>query len=457
MHFYYFGFMWAIPMLVLDIYLFDKVLAYFGYHRMLYGDILLAYDGERRNSNIGVYAVIDKITHGEDLSKVTQRCISAIPNMRRVPVHALGIYLWKDVDVETAKTRIIKDDKELNSEKDVIEYSEKLINEELSRDAPMFEFRVVEDYTEDSSVIFYRSHHTFCDGVGISSLFSILNDDQFSAKYSKKIFKPSLFEQIWLFVTTPLGFKKFLEIVGSFASDKNAALLVKPTSKNFQGTKMFKSDVEVDFEIVRKCYRQYPGMTFNDLMIGVIGKSLQEEAQRQGIKDAKEIKTCIPISTRALPTGYHDLKVYNNVTAIAINLPLGISVEENMKKIKPTLKQLLEPSLTWQVVNYHSLVLPYGPAFFVRSETAAFGDGDDALFSNIPISQKQYSINGKTIRKFRLFNNVMWEYSLALFALTYANKVIFTTCVKRDLEFDGQYFQDQVMKNLQAEIEKIQA
>ena len=68
----------------------------------------------------------------------------------------------------------------------------------LDRDKPLFEFRVIENYTEETSMIFYRSHHMFCDGVGVSSLLSTINDDQFSAKHKKKVFKPGFFQKLRL-------------------------------------------------------------------------------------------------------------------------------------------------------------------------------------------------------------------------------------------------------------------
>ena len=61
-HLYYFGFLWFIPMIVLDIFLLDQVLAYFGIYRMKYADILQAYHWRINGNNIAVYMVIDKIS-----------------------------------------------------------------------------------------------------------------------------------------------------------------------------------------------------------------------------------------------------------------------------------------------------------------------------------------------------------------------------------------------------------
>ena len=100
--------------------------------------------------------------------------------MRQIPVNYLGFYLWKEVDIEIARQQVKKEDKHFEDEDSFFEYFCKLTNEYMEKGKPLFEFRLVENYTQDTSMIIFRCEHSFGDGVSLASLLSTLNDDQFS-------------------------------------------------------------------------------------------------------------------------------------------------------------------------------------------------------------------------------------------------------------------------------------
>ena len=274
---YQYGLVWGVVYMLVAGYLFDEVLRLFGYQRIVSIDTQLAYYGEEFNTNICVFMEIDKITHKELQDKVFQRAVTAIPRMSQVPVRICGMYFWKQVDVLLGKAQIVKDDKVLKDENDAHQYMNELGNQRLDPDKPQFEFRLVEDYTKETSIIFYRSTHIFCDGIGVSNLFSTINDNQFEGTYEKKVFKPNLFEQVYLLARSPYGFmKEFLEIVCSMESDEQAMKLTQSKSSINPGDNYYQSKIDVPFGKVQKCYRQYQGMTFNDFMLAIVGKTLHE-------------------------------------------------------------------------------------------------------------------------------------------------------------------------------------
>lgn len=265
---YLFGFIYFIPALVTFVVLLDKVLGIFGYERIQYADTLIIFHNYiRENSNIGIYFFIDKITLKELQDKIYQRAITAIPNMRRVPVEFLGVHFWKDVGPEAGRKNVIADNKKLSNEEEVVAYMDELINQDLPRDKPLFEFRLVENYNDDLSVVFYRNHHSFCDGVGASSLFSTIDDDQFTSVHKKQIFKPSLIEIITLTFKTYFGWKDFCEYGGRKSTHPDVKKFTTPKKIDLEKTDHATSQIEVPMDIVRKRYRQVDGMTFNDLML----------------------------------------------------------------------------------------------------------------------------------------------------------------------------------------------
>ena len=99
--------------------------------------------------------------------------------MRQIPVNYLGFYLWKEVDIDIARQQVKKEDTHFEDEASFFEFFGQFSNGNMDKSKPLFEFRLIEDYTQDTSMIIFRCEHSFGDGVSCASLLSTLNDDQF--------------------------------------------------------------------------------------------------------------------------------------------------------------------------------------------------------------------------------------------------------------------------------------
>ena len=216
----YFGFLLG-PLLIYGfVKALDYVLASYGYERLTFGDHCMSFELENRIHNIGGYFEVGKMTHKEFQDLFQRRIINPIEKFSKVQVYMYGTYLWKTVDVEVALKQIIKDDKDIHTEEEVLKYYEELSNQRMDKFKPLWEFRVIENYTETTSMITFRMHHGFIDAVGFVSVMSALDDKQFSTKMDKKIKKLSLFQEIVSAITTPVTLGKILPEVDSYESDK---------------------------------------------------------------------------------------------------------------------------------------------------------------------------------------------------------------------------------------------
>ena len=212
-----------------------------------------------------------------------------------MPVTIFGFSFWKELSLNIAKRQIIKDSSKFDSENDFLQYFEHICNQKLDITKPMFEFRLIEDYTKDTSMIIFLCPHAFCDGISISSIFSAINDDQFSCPHKKKMFYPSLIQKVILFFKTPFTYMSIEEKSNSFKTDENTKELFKIKKQIPMKTKYYVSDIDFPFQTIRKCYQKYKGMSFNDFMLGIFGKSIYQYCIEKGIKDPKNVKCEIPV------------------------------------------------------------------------------------------------------------------------------------------------------------------
>ena len=210
----------------------------------------------------------------------------------------------------------------------------------------------------------------------------------------------------------------------------------------------------VPFDKVRKYYKQFKGMTFNDFMMGVLSKSYHQWFEHYEIKDAKDMFMIIPVNLRNLPSGYHNLQVDCGIVGSKFMIPLKDSVEEGMKAIKPTLQRFVTDDIIIASRNLCWLV-PYLPEFLGRILFTKCTEKSDVSFSNVPFHKKSWRLSKKEIKNITFFNNIQVGLNVNTLAITYKGQVQVMVIGKKGMKMDPQIYTDLIYKNMMEEIEKL--
>jgi hypothetical protein len=421
---------------------------------MVYIDLCQAYVSEDLNTNLGVYLEIDKITTKELSDRVYQRAISAILRLRQIPVNYMGVYFWKTVDFEVAKAQVVKDEVKFKTPEQYFEYFGELWQQELDKGKPLFEFRVIEDYTETSSLILYRNSHMAFDGMGVSSLFSTITDKQFQTHSKKKTFKPSFIERLKLYFNIISAFLETDKAYNELKTDGQSKMLFSKSNSPLKPVSKFSmSDKSINFNKVKTLCQFYPSMKFNDYILCIYSQSMAQLVKKHGIKGCKTIRCDIPYNMRNLPTGYHDLKLINSFQELAIELPITDSISTSFSSFSNAHKKACDPARNYQMAVFTDIIYQVLPAFICKF-MAFDALKNDIMLSNIQFSETPYSINGKQVTKLRLFNNCYTNMSIFLFVITYAGQIHFTTCWDKSLDYHFGELTDLMIQNLQTQIDK---
>ena len=205
--YYLLGWLKRLFALIVIIYAAEYFLDVFGYQRLNTGDLFMSYEIPNRNHNIGGYFIMKKIEFEMFREEFYKRAVLNIRKLRQIQISSYGIKLWKDIDPKEAIKQLIKCDDIIKTQNDCINYSNKLMQEYMDYSKPLWEFHLVESYTEDLSVVIFRMHHSFSDGVGFVSLMSCINDDQFKTKINKAFKEPSLWLKIIVTIIAPFVLK----------------------------------------------------------------------------------------------------------------------------------------------------------------------------------------------------------------------------------------------------------
>ena len=133
-----------------------------------------------------------------------QKGIMNIRKLRQIPINIFGFYLWKDIDSDEAIKQVSLMNDTFKSESDVIDYWNKWAHKKIPYSQPQWEMKLVENYSEDTSLLFIKCHHSLTDGMGILTLFAFLNDDSFCPKTIPDLKKPTLLQKLIIKFTHPL-------------------------------------------------------------------------------------------------------------------------------------------------------------------------------------------------------------------------------------------------------------
>lgn len=450
--FYLFGFIYGIVAIVLFVMGMDKLLDLIGYTRMGYMDLGCAYEIKCNNNHIGGYMEIEKIEYDEFKEVFIQKALTKIRKLRQILVQRLGFFFWKDIHICDAMAQIIKEDTVLGSPEEIVEYVCKINDERLDRDKPIWEFRIIENYTETSSLIIYKIHHAVLDGVGLGCLMSTLNDDQFVSKMNKRIEPLPLSESLRIAATTPMTLGKIMPEMKKWCTDEKAKKLSEINGTDHYANKFFATK-EFEFKQIVKCYKQFPKMTFNDFLLAVISKSYDEWFKEHGVEDAKKIGFIIPVNMRNLPTSYDDLIIDNSIASAKFELPISTDLDYVMKTIKPFILKMTAPDILYSSL-YLLKCIPYFPEVVNIQMFEDFTQGCDVSLSNISFSNVAWKIKGKEVKNITFHNNLCLGISMALMVYTYNGKVRLSLQTKKNQKMDASKLMDHIVTNLDDEIKK---
>ena len=194
-------------------------------------------------------------------------------------------------------------------------------------------------------------------------------------------------------------------------------------------------------------------MTFNDFMLGILGKSLNQFYKENGIHDATKIGALSLINLRPLPTSYDNIILDNSFVSTLIELPLQNDISTIHKTIKPWLKKFSAQEFIYTSRNLISMI-----AYFPKKMISAFLDEAsgqaDVSLSNIAFSDVPWTINGKEIKNVTMNHAVAFGFTLQVMTYTYNGKVRFGLNCKKDMKMDSSRLMNIIYANIDDEIKK---
>ena len=256
------------------------------------------------------------------------------------------------------------------------------------------------------------------------------------------------------------AFSAIIIFISSFFSksvsltDKNAIKIIDTTADD-RFPHNFYTSKEYDYTMIKKCYKQYPNMTFNDLVVSIFSKSCHQLYKEYGIENANQLSIFIIINLRSLPTSYDDVCLDNSIVTPSLQAPILNDIDSIYKLIKPKLNIFKTLKTSYTFYYLYTLIL------FVFSEEAILKmfkkDKIDShtYISNVSLSDVPWKINGKEIRNISINHTNFYGIYSGLIIYTYNSKVRFGMQNVNNLRLDLSKLFNNIVHNFEQEIAKV--
>ena len=112
-------------------------------------------------------------------------------------------YKLSDAEFEAFRGKIIQEPKQpIHDFKQLTDFILSIQTENTFNDAPMYEFHLVEDFQPGKSLIIFKFHHAFTDGLGMATFMQALGGN-YKATNLPCIRPVSKFQQILQYLIAP--------------------------------------------------------------------------------------------------------------------------------------------------------------------------------------------------------------------------------------------------------------
>lgn len=385
-----------------------------------------------------------------------KRAVERIPRMNCILVKYFGIYMWKYMGDNFGESQITKISEKLRTEADVVNYIQKINNQIMPRDRPLWEFRLLEDYTKTTSVLVCRLSHGFTDGAGLVGLLSGINDEEFKVSSSKEYPTVKWYIQALIAIISFFVFLPGTIEMKTFKPDKNSKRINEMNKQqNIVKQDEYNVSKEISFEKVRKVYKSYGDKyTFNDYMFGVLSKSLAQWYKKHGIKDVETINGFMPISMKAPPDSIDSLVIDNKMLSVILPLKITDNIGEAMSSLKPIIKRFTTPMFLLST-QYMSYLLPILPEALVRAIMDDLIGNGTFILTNVPFSKNTWYICNKEVYRFAAFVNTIEKVKFVILIFSYKDTFRINLSAKSTLKHDVSDLLSLIEENIDEEINKL--
>jgi len=299
-------------------------------------------------------------------------------------------------------------------------------------------------------MIFIKCHHSLTDGMGIITLFAFLNDESFCPKLIPDLKKPSLLQKLMVACYIPIALVIQYSVTIFYDRKKQNQIFHTPDGKN-SGESIFMLSKTYDFNDLRKCYKKYEHVTFNNYIMGVVGKSLKEWYAKNGVQDPGDMIMSVPVNMKIFPKRVEDIDLNNGTSVVTIQVPLVDDLKDAIYKSKARFNKYFNLPTLMASLNLQAF-FSYVPPGIGRLVYSVVTKDIDFVLSNVSGAREPLYLCNKEIVSITVFLGLFSNVNMNVIINSYNQKVKVQITADRKMQMPPKEFMALVEENLDRNI-----
>lgn len=412
----------------------------------------LGFIGQTPNEKFTLVGIMmfDNTFSEKALREFCENMIKKLPKFRSKLEYKFFNYYWKEVSLEEAFKQVKTIQTPFSTEEDFLQ---DFIGKEVNNPIDIFEELPYEltivHIGEDKGAIVLRMDHTMSDGIGMITALCCLADNYNINIFPKFLqgnnipwYKYYIIDIVSSIFYFPQVLKK-IELV----NDKETPIRTLNNLSGFSKFAVSKSFSIKSFDKIK----QELGISFNDLVLSAISKSIKEFCIQEDpikYKDLSEILILIPIGTKVLPRSEKELKIKNQLNGIMCNLSIIDDIKSEAKSLSKKLQSSLRnTALNTTMYRLGHLVTEFSPLQQINKMARKITKNMDLIITNLPGPISPLFLNGCKISS--MFAVPSTQNASGFIAIVSYNKEFkFVYSMTQDLNYNPQEIIDLIEKSL---------
>jgi WS/DGAT/MGAT family acyltransferase len=378
-------------------------------------------DSGRNLMLIQAVYILDRM-NVETLRQVWQERVATAGGGERFPRFELkvvdhrGRWFWqRDAAFDLARHIVPCPVEGIHDQKQLQDYVGGLADQPLPADRPRWQLQVIEDFTEDSSVIVARLHHCMGDGIAlIPVLFTLMDEASFPGA-DRLPSTAHAYSKVARALKAPLAGPVLLARKMLWRADRSAV-----HGSRLSGTKRVAWTEAIDFELVREV-KVHLGVTVNDVLMACVAGAFQRYLKEVSGESVRTLRASMPFNVRS-PN--EPPKMENKFAAVLLELPMHIEdVRERVHEVRRRmnqLKQSVEPIVTYGLSVVLLKTLPLGIS---RRLIDFLANKCSAVVTNVPGPAHDLFIAGRRVRELVFWVPQRADIGIGISILSFAGTV----------------------------------
>ena len=169
-----------------------------------------------------------------------------------------------------------------------------------------------------------------------------------------KLKEISNFKSLLVTLFTPFALLMQYSVV-LFHKAKECSNIIHNPKRELSGESIMLKTKTFNFKDIRKCYKQYENVTFNNYVMGVLSKSIHSWYAKNKVENPGNLIMSCPVGMKAMPKSIKEVNLNNHTSGVTIQFPVLGDLREALKETQERFSKFFKLHYLISAIYFQSI------------------------------------------------------------------------------------------------------